>query len=161
MPANTRYPTWLRYAGSGCVSALLLTQTSCGHSTLGQDATASHESSGRLVLSRAEAATLAARLANDECERLYKKRPFRAEQHRAIRQDNRYQLGWFGHRSTNRFFGTGHVSTGWQSPGRATLLFNRHRHPLSNGESQAERRQRRKPPCDCANRSRAVCCMLA
>ena len=84
---------WLRYAGSGCVGALLLTQTSCGHSTLSQGAPASHESPARRVLSRAEAATLAARLVNDECERLYKKRPFRAEQHRAIMQDNQYRWG--------------------------------------------------------------------
>ncbi len=40
-----------------------------------------------------EAAQLAARLANDECERLYRSRPFKAEQHAAVWKDGEYRWG--------------------------------------------------------------------
>lgn len=36
---------------------------------------------------------LAAKLANDECERLYQKRPFKAEQHAPILEGNLYRWG--------------------------------------------------------------------
>jgi hypothetical protein len=45
------------------------------------------------VLSPAEAAQLAAKLANDECERLYRKRPFTADQHRTVLTGGRYRWG--------------------------------------------------------------------
>lgn len=47
----------------------------------------------RQKLSAAEAAELAARLANDQCERRFRRRPFRAEQHQAILQDSSYHWG--------------------------------------------------------------------
>lgn len=47
----------------------------------------------RRFLSADEAAELAARLANDQCEHLYRKRPFRAEQHSAVFQDGMYHWG--------------------------------------------------------------------
>jgi hypothetical protein len=46
------------------------------------------------VLSSNDAALLAAKLANDECERLYKRRPFTASQYRAVLRDAEY--GWGG-----------------------------------------------------------------
>jgi hypothetical protein len=44
-------------------------------------------------LSSAEAAHLAARLANDECERLYKRRPFKPDLYPALRQGTGYTWG--------------------------------------------------------------------
>ena len=44
-------------------------------------------------LSAIEAAELAARLANDECERLYQKRPFTPDQHAAVLKDGVYRWG--------------------------------------------------------------------
>ena len=44
-------------------------------------------------LSAGEAADLAARLANDECHRLYQRRPFKAEQHAAVLQGGEYRWG--------------------------------------------------------------------
>ena len=49
--------------------------------------------SARRVLSAEEAATLAARLANDQCERQHQKRPFRGEQYPAVLQDGLYRWG--------------------------------------------------------------------
>lgn len=49
--------------------------------------------SARRVLSVAEAAQLAARLANDECERFYRKRQLAAEQHSALLEDGVYRWG--------------------------------------------------------------------
>ena len=40
-----------------------------------------------------QAATLAAKLANDECERLHKKRPFTPEQYAAVMEGDRYRWG--------------------------------------------------------------------
>src|SRR5881394_3601768 len=39
------------------------------------------------------AAVLAAKLANDECDRLHKKRPFEAKQYAAIREGDMYRWG--------------------------------------------------------------------
>ncbi|MEI7732058.1 MAG: hypothetical protein WCO56_20965 [Verrucomicrobiota bacterium] len=44
-------------------------------------------------ISAIEAARLAAKLANDECERKYHERPFVAEQHSAVIEDDRYRWG--------------------------------------------------------------------
>jgi len=44
-------------------------------------------------LSSSDAAQLAARLANDECARLYKRRPFEASQHPALLQGGQYSWG--------------------------------------------------------------------
>jgi hypothetical protein len=45
------------------------------------------------VLSTGEAATLAARLANDQCERQYRTRPFLPEQYPAVLQERAYRWG--------------------------------------------------------------------
>lgn len=45
------------------------------------------------VLSADQAAQLAAKLANDQCERRYQKRPFSAAQHSAALQNGMYQWG--------------------------------------------------------------------
>jgi len=47
----------------------------------------------RTVLSAEQAATLAAKLANDECERLYKRRPFVPEQYEVRFADGLYHWG--------------------------------------------------------------------
>ena len=47
----------------------------------------------RRVFSADEAAQLAAKLANDQCERQYRKRPFSAEQHSALLEDGIYRWG--------------------------------------------------------------------
>jgi hypothetical protein len=44
-------------------------------------------------LSSNDAAQLAAKLANDECERFYKRRPFSASQHPAVVRDGQYHWG--------------------------------------------------------------------
>jgi len=44
-------------------------------------------------VSPTDAATLAAKLANDECERLYKRRPFAASQHPAVLRNGEYHWG--------------------------------------------------------------------
>ena len=48
----------------------------------------------RVVLSATQAATLAAKLANDECERLYKRRPFVPEQYEAGFAEGLYHWGY-------------------------------------------------------------------
>jgi hypothetical protein len=68
--------------------ALVGFETSCSRSS----------ASGRTqsvlrVLPPTEAAQLAAKLANDECERLYKRRPFAASQHPAVLRDGEYSWG--------------------------------------------------------------------
>jgi hypothetical protein len=45
------------------------------------------------ALSANEAAQLAARLANEECERCFHRHPFQADQHSAIFQDGEYRWG--------------------------------------------------------------------
>ena len=45
------------------------------------------------VLSAQQASELAARLANEQCERQYRKRPFRADQHLAVLKDGLYRWG--------------------------------------------------------------------
>jgi hypothetical protein len=45
------------------------------------------------TLSPTDAAQLAAKLANDECERLYKRRPFAAGQHPAVQGEGEYHWG--------------------------------------------------------------------
>jgi hypothetical protein len=47
----------------------------------------------RRVLSADEAAQLAAKLANDQCDRQYRERPFSAAQHFAVLQNGMYQWG--------------------------------------------------------------------
>jgi hypothetical protein len=53
----------------------------------------SFEPMTRRALSTEEASTLAARLANEQCERQYRRRPFKPEQYPAILQDGVYHWG--------------------------------------------------------------------
>lgn len=57
------------------------------------DAGLSSVSVSRPVLSVGEAAELAARLANERCERQYRRRPFRAEQHAIVLRAGLYRWG--------------------------------------------------------------------
>ena len=52
-----------------------------------------HPQTGRQVSSPGDAAPRAAILANGECERLYRKRPLTAEQHRAAWVADQYRWG--------------------------------------------------------------------
>ena len=61
--------------------------------SLAAEAPPSQARHGSGTLTPVEAAKVAARLANDECERLYKKRPFTAKPYRAIRKGDRYRWG--------------------------------------------------------------------
>jgi hypothetical protein len=45
------------------------------------------------AISPQQAAELAATLANDKCESKYRKRPFKPEQHPAVREANKYRWG--------------------------------------------------------------------
>ncbi|MGO8700408.1 MAG: hypothetical protein ACLQVY_22185 [Limisphaerales bacterium] len=75
-------------AAGGCLLALVFSETSCSSSTA-----VGHPQSSVKMISPTEAASLAAKLANDECERLYKRRPFGAHQHRAVLQNGEYYWG--------------------------------------------------------------------
>jgi hypothetical protein len=68
-----------------CLILLLFLMAGCG--ATGTRQTARH------VLSPTEAAQLAAKLANDACERLYQKRPFAADQHPAVLKGDQYRWG--------------------------------------------------------------------
>jgi len=65
----------------------------------------------RFVLSAEQAATLAAKLANDECERLYKRRPFVPEQ---------YEVGF-----VEGFYHWGHLDVGAPGGLSAEVWFKR------------------------------------
>jgi len=54
---------------------------------------APHTQSALRVLSTTEAAELAEKLANQECNRLYKRQPFAAGQHPAVLRDGEYRWG--------------------------------------------------------------------
>ena len=72
--------------------ACLLAQVGCVRST---DHTAgqSPASNANRVLSAQDAAELAARLANEKCERQFRRRPFSPGQHSAMLQDGFYHWG--------------------------------------------------------------------
>lgn len=72
--------------------ALVIWQAGCSPSARTPTAGAPTQRGAR-VLSRSAAAELAAKLANDECERLYKKRPFAAGQHAAVLEGGVYHWG--------------------------------------------------------------------
>ena len=90
---TVRQLQWLRRAPlfSCCLAALLSLSGCCRQST-----PASHPQpaqSGGQFLSPTQAAQLAAKLANDECQRIYGKRPFTADQRPAVWMDNEYRWG--------------------------------------------------------------------
>ena len=63
-----------------------------GRSSINQGSRATPMQLAR-VLSSSAAAELAAKLANEECERLYSKRPFKATQHKAVLEGDSYRWG--------------------------------------------------------------------
>jgi hypothetical protein len=71
-----------------CLVMLAVCDTSCSRPV----ATGRTQTSVR-ILSSNDAAQLAAKLANDECERLYKRRPFTASQYGAVLRDAEYHWG--------------------------------------------------------------------
>jgi hypothetical protein len=75
------------------VAGGLIAQAGCARS-VSPSAGSSTVESTRRVLSAGEAAELAARLANEQCERQFRKRPFKPEQqHATVSQDGRYRWG--------------------------------------------------------------------
>jgi hypothetical protein len=73
------------------LGALILLQIGCSGPAAPPGA-ARPQTAGH-VLSPGEAAELAAQLANDECERLYRKRPFTTDQHPAVLKGGQYRWG--------------------------------------------------------------------
>jgi hypothetical protein len=74
------------------IAGLVISEAGCSRSSthgIGQ----SPVPAARRDLSAEEAAQLAAKLANDHCERQYRKRPFAAEQHSAVLEDGIYRWG--------------------------------------------------------------------
>ncbi len=74
------------------LAGLLAVHLGCSPSPSRSSGTAP-ASAARRVLPAGEAATLAARLANDQCERQYRTRPFLPEQHPALLQEGTYRWG--------------------------------------------------------------------
>ena len=85
-------PKFPRAPWSWCVMAVLILSPGCSKlfptSTSGTGAQQS-----RQTLSSTQAAILAAKLANDECERLHQRRPFTAEQYAAVLEGDVYRWG--------------------------------------------------------------------
>jgi hypothetical protein len=74
------------------IAGLVISGAGCSRSSphgIGQ----SPMTAARHELSTDEAAQLAAKLANDQCERQYHKRPFVAEQHSVVLEDGIYHWG--------------------------------------------------------------------
>jgi hypothetical protein len=88
MPFKMKATGILAAAAGCCLLSLAVFDTSCSRASV-----AGRTQSGVRVLSPAAAAQLAAKLANDECERLYKRRPFAASQHPAVLREGEYQWG--------------------------------------------------------------------
>jgi len=70
----------------------VLSQTGCARSASHDVGEQSQQAKYR-ALSPEDAAAVAAKLANKECERRYKRQPFKAGQHMAILQDGVYHWG--------------------------------------------------------------------
>src|SRR5260221_8915225 len=76
----------------GGMIACLVSQVGCVRST-GHSAGESSEPVSRGALSAEDAGMLAAQLANEQCERQYRRRPFTPGQHPAIFKDGLYHWG--------------------------------------------------------------------
>jgi len=74
------------------IAGWLLSQLGCARS-LSPSAGQSSQVTARRVLSSKEASELAARLANEQCQRQYRKRPFSGDQHSAVLLDGLYHWG--------------------------------------------------------------------
>ena len=77
----------------GAIIACASAQIGCVRSTRPPGGGQQSESTPRQALSAPDAAVLAAQLANEQCERQYRRRPFKPEQHSAIFQGGRYHWG--------------------------------------------------------------------
>jgi len=73
-----------------CLFATLFVVMGCSRSTTAGIAMTRQTAP---TLSPVRAAQLAAKLANDKCERLHQRRPFAPEQHPAVRVGDRYRWG--------------------------------------------------------------------
>jgi hypothetical protein len=76
----------------GAMVACLVAQVGCVRST-SHSAGPSSDPIARGVLSVEDAAAFAAQLANEQCERQYRRRPFKPGQNSAIFQDGLYRWG--------------------------------------------------------------------
>jgi len=76
----------------GAIVACLVAQIGCVPST-SQNAGRLSEPTARQALSAEDATVLSAKLANEQCERQYRRRPFKPGQHSAIFQDGLYHWG--------------------------------------------------------------------
>jgi len=74
------------------IAGLVISEMGCSRSQ-NHGAGQSQVAIARQTLSADEAAQLAAKLANDQCEHQYRKRPFRAEQHLVVLKDGIYRWG--------------------------------------------------------------------
>ena len=75
-----------------CIIAVAVCQAGCSRPSSKQANNSATQQVAR-ILSPSVAAELAAKLANDECERRYQKRPFTAEQHAAVLESDVYRWG--------------------------------------------------------------------
>jgi hypothetical protein len=75
-----------------CIITVAICQAGCSRASTKQANSSATQQVAR-VLSPSVAAELAAKLANDECERRYRKRPFTAEQHAAVLEGDVYRWG--------------------------------------------------------------------
>ncbi len=72
--------------------SLIIIQAGCGHGAKNSGTAPAPPAAGN-ALSPDAAANLAARLANDQCERRYQRRPFKPEQHPAVLQKGIFHWG--------------------------------------------------------------------
>src|SRR6059036_1739538 len=86
-----RRSTVASLGGCLCGLALLVWAPGCARSLSETDRTLAKRNAREL--SPTGAATVASRLANDECYRLYNKRPFKPEQYRVVREGEVYRWG--------------------------------------------------------------------
>jgi hypothetical protein len=80
------------WAASVQLVLVLMLLTSCSHGR-GTGGLATGTAAMSQALSESDAAQLAAKLANEECEHRFKRRPFRADQYVAVLKDGEYRWG--------------------------------------------------------------------
>jgi hypothetical protein len=87
-----RPPYIERFARYSCLAITIVGLTGCSVPSV-NSGSRSTSTQVTQALSPGAAAELAAKLANDESERLYKKRPFTAKQHPAVLEGDLYRWG--------------------------------------------------------------------
>jgi hypothetical protein len=90
-PASVSDKRFQRLRASCCLAVVVTLQVGCSGPTAPEHS--ARPQKVRHSLSPKEAAELAAKVANDECARLYRQRPFRARQHPAVMKDDLYRWG--------------------------------------------------------------------